>query len=237
MTIAMPAASLDDVLGWLQESWFTWGGGHQLAYGMTGAGKTTLLRHIMSRCCPADRVIVFDPKPADDPSWTGGEDPPRPITALPSAFGSCHDGGGPAGLWYRLTASHDPADTTRRFAAAMQIIRAEGHAVAVLDDAHELCAGLGLRKEIDQVLGLGRSAVIAAIVASGDPSYVPRGQFAHKWIGHLDGLAAGKAAAELLGQHGTGWADTLLATDGHEWVFAASRDSVCRLAVPAYPGL
>jgi hypothetical protein len=105
--------------------------------------------------------------------------------------------------------------------------------VVVLDDAHELCAGLNLRKDIDSILGLGRSAVVSCVVASGDTAYVPRGQLSFKWIGHLDGLPAGKAAAGVLGQRGVGWAGTLLATPPFGWVYADDRPgSPARAASP-----
>jgi hypothetical protein len=66
----------------LDGAWVPWTAPHQFILGMTGAGKTTLARLILGRCCYADRVVVLDPKPGDDPSWTAGEDVPVPVTSL-----------------------------------------------------------------------------------------------------------------------------------------------------------
>ena len=86
---------------------------------------------------------VLDPKPADDPSWSDGGWAPAPVTAVAPRFGEHHDGGGPAGLWYRLTASHDPAQTARRFAAALRLVQAGGPHRAGHSMTTTNCAGHG----------------------------------------------------------------------------------------------
>lgn len=73
------------------------------------------------------------------------------------------------------------------------VVQAEGHTVLVIDDAHELCAGLNLRDQIDSVLTLGRSAAISCIVASGDTGYVPSSQATFKFTGHISSIDAAKA--------------------------------------------
>jgi hypothetical protein len=143
-------------------------------------------------------------------------------------FGEDSDGGGPAGLWYRLTASHDPGQTARRFTAALRLVQAEGHTVLVSDDAHELCAGLRLRDQIDSVLTLGRSAAISCVVASGDTGYVPRSQAAFKFTGHISGIDAATGAARLAGLRGRDWEDTLLAVEPFQWLYFDDR--------PGFPG-
>jgi len=212
----------------MSETWSPWHAPHMWLLGMTGAGKTTLVRNIMCWCCAAERVLVLDPKPADDASWSTGDWPPAPITMLRPLFGQKQDGGGPARTWYRLTASHDPAETARRFAAALRIVRAEGHTVLVVDDAHEICFALGLRADVDGVLALGRSAGISCIVASGDTGYVPKGHAAFKLAGHITGIDAAKAACRLVGQRGRDWEDTLLALDPFQWAYFDDR--------PGFPG-
>jgi hypothetical protein len=152
-----------------------------------------------------------------------------PITWLRPRFGEDDDGGGPAGLWYRLTASHDPAETGRRFIVALRLMQAEGRTVLVIDDAHELCAGVKLRDQIDSVLTLGRSAAISC-VASGDTEYVPRSQAAFKFAGHISGIEAAKA----VGQRGRDWGDTILALEPFQWLYFDDQPSFpgpCRFTV------
>jgi hypothetical protein len=225
---SLPEASFAAVLGRVDATWSPWAAPHMFILAMSGAGKTTLIRQILGYACAAERVLVLDPKPADDPSWSDSGWAPAAVTSVRPRFGDSADGGGPAGLWYRLTASHDPAETTRRFAAVLRQVQAEGHTVLVLDDAHELCLALRLRDQIDSVLTLGRSAAVSCIVASGDTGYVPRSQAAFKFAGHISGLDAARAAARLAGQRGRGWEDTILGLSPYEWLYFDDR--------PGFPG-
>jgi hypothetical protein len=225
---SLPDAPFAAVLDRLDATWAPWTAPHMFILAMSGAGKTTLIRQILGYTCAPERALVLDPKPADDPSWSDGGWAPAPVTAVAPRFGEDHDGGGPAGLWYRLTASHDPGETARRFTAALRLVQAEGHTVLVLDDAHELCLGLKLRDQIDSVLTLGRSAGISCIVASGDTGYVPRSQAAFKFAGQISGIDAAKAAARLVGQRGRDWEDTILSLESFGWLYFDNR--------PGFPG-
>jgi hypothetical protein len=80
-------------------------------------------------------------------------------------------GGGPAGLWYRLTGSPDRGDTARRFGAALEIVANEGHTILVLDEVKDICKQLRLTEAVESILNLGRSAGICAILSTTETSY------------------------------------------------------------------
>src|SRR5690349_15576383 len=119
----VPRVPLAPVLARVNAIWRPDGAPHHLIYGMSGSGKTTLIKHLLGLCA-YERALIIDPKPTTDPVWNGaGADPwqwGRPIETVGPMFG--HDGergGGPNGMWYRITGSPDRGDTARRFAAAL----------------------------------------------------------------------------------------------------------------------
>lgn len=197
---------------------------NHLILGKTGAGKTRLTRAILARVAYADRVLVLDPKGADDPSWTMSSEKtgPAPKTAadLQEGFGSNREGGGPAGMWFRLVAARDRAVTTRRFADALRLVAAEGACVVVLDDARSLSRSFGLADEIENTVLLGRSSRLTTIASTQDPGYFPvRAQASFRWIGHTGSLTAAKAACDLLSVRGTAWQDQLAALQPGQWIY------------------
>jgi hypothetical protein len=182
------------------------------------------VRMILARTGYADRVAALDPKQADDPSWTLSDDDagpaPKPVTALTPGFGRSLEGGGRAGLWFRLIASRDPATTAARFTAGLRLIGAEGACVCVLDDARTLNKSLRLTDVIEDTVLLGRSARLSCIISSQDPGYVAvRAQTSFRWIGHTGSLAAAKSACGLLGVRGAAWEDLLAGLRPGEWVY------------------
>jgi hypothetical protein len=221
---SLAEASLADVLDRLAGALNPERYPNQLVLGKSGAGKTRLIRRILGYTAPADRLAVFDPKPADDPSWAQGSDDdgpaPRPVTSLPPGFGGQREGGGPAGMWFRVIASRDRNTTTERFTAALRRIGSEGACVTVLDDARTLNKSLKLADVIEDSVLLGRSGHQSCIISTQDPGYVAvRAQVHFRFIGHTGSLAAAKAAAGLLGLRGAGWEDFLAGLRPGEWVY------------------
>jgi hypothetical protein len=217
-------ATLDDVLERMAAVISTEHYPNQLYLGKSGAGKTRLMRRVLAWTAPADRVAVFDPKPADDPSWTLSDDDigpaPAPVTSLAPGFGSQYEGGGPLGLWFRVPASRDPAVTTTRFTGALRRIGSEGACITVLDDARTLNKSLRLSDVIEDSVLLGRSGRQSCLISSQDPGYVAvRSQVHFRFIGHTGSLASAKAAAGLLGMRGTAWEDFLAGLRPGEWVY------------------
>jgi hypothetical protein len=227
MTV-LPQAPLERALRRADAIWHPQAAPHHLVYGMTGSGKTTLAKQLL-RLCEYERALILDPKPHTDPVWNGPAGDPhqwgQPVTAISPRFGyEGERGGGPGGMWYRLTGSPDRADTTRRFAAALAIVQAEGHCILVLDDVRELCRQLRLAEDVDSVMNLGRSANVLAILLATETSYVSgRAQAAMTWIGHTSGLDAAKAGARLLGHAGRAWYETTAAIEPHQWIYADSQ--------------
>jgi hypothetical protein len=222
--IPLPAVPLPRALARAGAIWHPGGAAHHIVYGMTGAGKTTLIKDLAG-LCPAARMLVLDPKPHPDPVWDGPPDDPfrwgRPVTSVGPMFGSDRDGGGPAGLWFRLTGTPDRAETARRLGDALAIIAAEGHCVLVLDDVREITRQLRLAERVDSVMNLGRSASVLAILSATETGYVSgRAQAAQVWVGHTSGLDAAKAGASLLGWRGTIRQDICAAVSPHEWIYS-----------------
>jgi len=220
----LPDASIGDVLDRVADVVNPDHYPNQLILGKSGAGKTRLTRQILARTAFADRVAAFDPKPADDKSWTMSSDElgqaPKAVTALDAGFGQSAEGGGPAGLWFRLIASRDPAVTSERFTDGLRLIGAEGACVCVLDDARTLNKSLRLTDVIEDTVLLGRSARLSCIISSQDPGYVAvRAQTSFRWIGHLGGYAAAKSACALLGVRGPQWEELLSGLRPGEWIY------------------
>jgi len=217
-----PAAPLPRVLARVDAIWHPDAAPHHLLYAMTGAGKSTLVKALLGLCAH-ERVLILDPKPHPDPVWDGaGADAwGRIVHAAGPAFGSDRDGGGPAGLWFRLAGTPDRGETARRFGAALAIVAAEGHCVLVLDDVREITRQLRLAEHVDSALNLGRSANVLAILSATETGYVSgRAQAAQVWIGHTSGLDAAKAGAGLLGWRGAIRQDTCAAVAPHEWIYS-----------------
>jgi hypothetical protein len=63
----LPDAPFAAVLGRLDATWSPWTAPHLFILAMSGAGKTTLIRQVLGYACAPERVLVLDPKPADDP--------------------------------------------------------------------------------------------------------------------------------------------------------------------------
>jgi hypothetical protein len=227
MTV-LPEAPLERVLRRVDAIWGPDAAPHHLVYGQTGSGKTTLIKALLD-LCPHSRTLILDPKPHADPVWDGPDDDPgrwgKPITRISPKFGfEGDDGGGPWKLRYRLVGSPDRADTARRFAGALGIVAAEGHAVLVLDDVREICRQLRLAENVDSVMNLGRSANVLVILAATETGYVSgRAQAAMTWIGATSGLDAAKAGAALLGKSGRPWYETTGAIEPHQWIYADSQ--------------
>lgn len=222
-----PEAALGRVLDRVDTIWYPQGAPHHLVYGMSGSGKTTLIKALLG-LCRYERVLILDPKPHPDPVWDGPQDDPhawgRPITSVPPQLGSDRDGGGPSGLWYRLTGSPDRKETAQRFSAALATMAAEGHVVLVLDDVRETCKQLGLRDQVDSVMNLGRSSSVCAILSTTETAWVAgRQQGGMVWVGHTSGLDAAKAGAALLSWRGRERQDECAAILPHEWIFSESQ--------------
>lgn len=225
--IPLPAVPLPRVLARADHVWHPGGAAHHIVYGMTGAGKSTLIKELLG-LCGEERALILDPKPHPDPVWDGPADDPgrwgRPVTSVGPMFGRDCEGGGPRGLWFRLTGSPDRADTAARFKAALGTVAAEGHVVLVLDDVREITRQLRLAESVDSVMNLGRSASVLAILSATETGYVAgRAQAAQVWIGHTSGLDAAKAAASLLGWRGIARQDICAAVAPHEWIYSESQ--------------
>lgn len=217
----LPQASLGRVLRRVDAIWHPSAAPHHLLYGMTGSGKSTLIKALLG-LCGHERVLILDPKPHPDPVWDG-EVPGqwgKPVGEVMPMFGSQREGGGPAGLWFRLAGSPDRDGTGRRFAAALATVEAEGHCVLVLDDVREITRQLRLAERVDSVMNLGRSANVLAILSATETGYVAgRAQAAMTWVGHTSGLDAAKAGAGLLGWRGGDRQDYCAAIERHHWVY------------------
>ena len=225
--IGLAAVPLPRVLPRVDHVWHPGGAPHHLVYGMTGAGKSTLIKALLG-LCPSERVLILDPKPHPDPVWTGPPGEPdawgKPVTQVTPMMGNQRDGGGPAGLWYRLTGTPDRKQTARRFGEALAIVAAEGHAVLVLDDVREVCRQLKLAEDVDSVMNLGRSGNVLAILSATETAWVSgRSQGAQVWVGHTTGLDAAKAGASILGHSGRAWYETTQAIAPHEWIYSESQ--------------
>lgn len=221
----IPAAPMATVLDRVDAIWGPAGAPHHLIYAATGAGKSTLIKALLG-LCPRERALVLEPKRNTDPVYEGPAADPwrwgRPITAISPRFGyeGC-PGGGPSGMFYRLTGSPDREDTARRFATALDIVANEGATVLVLDDVKEICKQLRLAGQVESILNLGRSAGICAVLATTETSYVAgRSQGALCWVGFTGGsLAAARAGAELLGWRGAARQDICASLSRHTWLY------------------
>lgn len=225
--IPLPQVPLGRALARVDAIWHPGGAAHQILYGMTGAGKSTLVKALLGLCA-AERVLVLDPKPHHDAVWDGPPGEPwrwgSPVTSIGPVFGAGQDGGGPAGLWFRLTGTPDRAETARRFAQALDVIAAEGHCVLVLDDVREICRQLRLAERVDSVMNLGRSGNVLAILSATETGYVAgRSQGGIIWSGHVSGLKAAQDGAALLGHSGRDWHQAAAAVAPHHWILAESQ--------------
>jgi hypothetical protein len=224
MTAPLLSADLDRVLRRVDAIWGPDVAPHHLVYGQTGSGKTTLIKSLLG-LCQLERALILDPKPHPDPVWDGPPSDPdawgKPVTAVADMFGAGREGGGPAGLWFRLSGTPDRGETARRFGDALAAVAAEGHCVLVLDDVREITRQLKLAGHVDSVMNLGRSANVLAILSATETGYVAgRAQAAMTWVGHTSGLDAAKAGAGLLGWRGAARQDICAGIATHEWIFA-----------------
>jgi len=225
----LPAASLERVLLRAGSIWHTGQGGapHMVIYGATGSGKGTLNKEFMARLCTAERVLIVEPKRQADPIYQGADGDPwqwgRPVREICPQFGYRGEpGGGPHGMWYRLTGSPDRADTARRFGQALEIVANEGMVCLFLDDVKETCKALGLAQHVESIMSLGRSAGICAVLSTTETSYVAgRSQGAMTWVGFTGGsIPAAKSGAELLGWRGRERQDQCGTLDRYDWIYS-----------------
>lgn len=224
---SLPEVPLDRVLARVDALWHPQNAAHHLVYGQTGAGKTTLVKALLG-LCPYSRALILDPKPKADPVWDDADGDGgqwgKLVTSVAPMFGSGREGGGPAGLWFRLAGTPDRAETARRFAEALGTVAAEGHCVLVLDDVREICRQLRLAENVDSVMNLGRSASILAVLCATETSWVTgRNQGAMTWVGHTSGLDAAKEGAKLLGWRGRERQDMCAAIEPHAWIYSDSQ--------------
>jgi hypothetical protein len=224
--ISLPHVPLPRVLARVDSIWHPGGAAHHLLYGQTGSGKTTLIKALLGLCA-YERVLILDPKQHPDPVWDDRDSPDRwgkPVTRVGPMFGDRQDGGGPHGLWYRLTGAPDRDDTARRFADALATVQAEGHCVIVLDDVREITRQLRLSLHVDSVLNLGRSANVLAVLSATEAAYVAgRAQAAQVWVGATTGLDAAKAGAGLLSWRGRDAEDAVATVAQHQWIYSEAQ--------------
>lgn len=223
----LPAAPFARVLDRVESTWRPRQAPHHVILGQTGAGKTTLVKELL-KLRLADRVLILDAKPAPDPAWDdvdGWADTwGKPVTSIAPGFGSEAEGGGPFGFWFRLVATPDREATGRALAHALDIVRAEGHCVLVVDDAREVCRAYKLGQAVESVMTLGRSGAVSVILATQELGYVDgRTQCAYTWIGHTQGFEAAKKAADLFGRSGKAWAETMAAIPPYHWTYTDNR--------------
>jgi energy-coupling factor transporter ATP-binding protein EcfA2 len=225
----LPNVPLQRALRRVDAIWGPEQASHVLMYGATGAGKSTLIKSLMG-LCEAERLVLVEPKRNADPAYEGPPDDPwrwgKPVDRLTPRFGYDDHGGGPNGMWFRLTGSPDRADTARRFGQALDIIANEAMTVLILDDVKECTKQLRLGDQVESILSLGRSAGILAILATVETSYVAgRSQGSMVFVGYTGGnLPAAKAGAELLGWRGRDRQDYCAAIKRHAWVFSEAEE-------------
>lgn len=159
-----------------------------------------------------------------------------PATRTPGAARSPRSGPGSAPdaraagtpeYWFRLVATPDRDATGRAFARALDVVRAEGHVILVVDDAREVCCAYPehkLAQAVEPVTLLGGSAATPVILATQELGFVPgRAQGSFTWAGHTSGLDAAKDAAKLFGKRGAQWAETMAAIEPCQWVYVGDR--------------
>jgi hypothetical protein len=239
----LPAAPFERVLDRVDQAWQPRRAAHHVILGQTGAGKTTLIKELL-KLRTAARVLIIDPKPAPDPAWDDEQGWPdtwgRPVTCISAGFGSGQEGGGPYGYWFRLVANPDREATGRALAAALDVVRAEGHAVVVIDDAREICRAYRdhrLDQGVESLMTLGRSGAVSVLLATQELGYVPgRAQGAFTWIGHTQGLDAAKSGASLIGWSGKAAVQTMAGIAPYHWAYTDNQPGnpgPCLTTVPA----
>jgi hypothetical protein len=222
----LPTTSLDRALQRQDTVWHTGPGGspHVIVVGQSGSGKSHLIREMLT-LCDHERVLILDAKPAEDPIWQGPPDDPwkygRPVEHLPERFGYSERGGGPLGMFWRLTGSPDRGDTAKRFSRALSIVAAEGHTVLVCEDVVILSRQLKLAEQVDEILHTARSASVMAVLSATALSYVAgRSQSSQVWVGYTGGsIPAAKAAADLIGWRGRDAVDYLASIKRHQFLY------------------
>lgn len=223
--VHLPHASLERVLSRIKLIWKPGRAPHILLLGQTGCGKSTVVQELLG-LHSYERDIVLDPKPTEDHIWDGPADDPRrwggPITHIPPmlGYGDQEPGGGPCGMRWRLLGSPDRDDTAQRFGAALATITAEGHYRVVLEDYRELCWQLGLLKQVNSLLSLGRSSNLCTVVTATETGWATgRSQAGIVLVGATSGLEAAKAGAALLGKSGRAWWEITAAIEAHQWIY------------------
>jgi hypothetical protein len=225
---AIRQASAARVFARATTAWQPYATQNVLILAQNGAGKTTLARRILA-LRPQAQVVVFLPKVQPDPSWVAGRHPPRPVPRLADRFGGHQDGGGPAGRWYLRPALPDRAETTRIMSEDIELLKTEGQAIVVIDDAHTLASVYGLHKGLGELASNGRSAGLSVITCSYTTKWLPgEGQYHTRFLGHPGSIGAAGEFARALPATGGRIIGELAATPRHGWVYADD-------AAPAIP--
>jgi hypothetical protein len=219
----LPHATFDQVLPRVSAAWAPQTAPHHLLLAQTRAGKTTLIKRLL-RLRPHSRALILDPKPARDAAWN---DEPGdrhtwglPVTSIEPGWGSRAEGGGPHGYWFRLVATPDRNATERALAQALEVVRAEGRTLLVIDDAKEVCRIYRQAETVESVMLLGGSNATSVVLATQELGYVPgRTQTAFTWVGMTGGWDAAKAAANILGRRGGDWTEAMSAIPRWSFVY------------------
>lgn len=223
----LPTAPIERALGRVSAAWAPQTAPHHLILAQTRAGKTTLIKQLL-QLRPLARALILDPKPAQDPAW---DDEPGghhtwglPVTSISAGFGSQAEGGGPHGYWFRLVANPDQAATEHAIGQALDVVRAEGHIILVVDDAKEVCRQYRQSGRVESVMLLGGSNSTSVILATQELGYIGgRSQAAFNWIGYTGSSDAAKTAAGILGRRGAAWYDAMATIPPYTWCYHDNR--------------
>lgn len=207
--LVIPDVPWDKVAGRVHRNWNPDTGPHHVIFAMTRAGKTHLITRGLLPLCTYSRVLIIDVKGETDHAWDGYG---RPVNELPPEFSLDNgddpdNGGGPIGMWYRLTADETDKTARHRVRAALEQVQDEGHTVVVIDEARALTdsegTGMGVRALIEALLIRGGSRNISLIIASQSTAWATssvKDQGAFLWIGATRDTAGQGRIAEIIGQ-------------------------------------
>lgn len=206
-TLTIPEVPWEKVAGRIHRIWNPDTGPHHVIFAMTRAGKTHLITRGLLPLCHYSRVLIIDVKGETDRAWDGYG---IPCNELPEEFsiggGEPGDGGGgPLGMWYRLTADETDRTSKDRVRAALEQVQDEGHCVVIIDEARALTdpEGMGMRALIEALMLRGGSRNISVIIASQSALWAIssiKDQGAFLWVGATRDTAGQGRIAEILGQ-------------------------------------
>lgn len=199
---------------------------HHLILAMNGAGKTRLITDTLLPLAERERVLILDVK-GNDPSWAGVA---REVRDIRPGFGTAREGGGPAGLWFRLVLDRaNLVDARERCRAALDVVADEGHTVLVIDETRAVAddAELAARALVERIVLTGRSGNTSVILASQDTTWLPtsvRSQWAFGWVGALRDDAVRRDAARILGLPPREAVPTLRRVRKRQWLYVDEED-------------